>query len=188
MIILRVSFKSIIFFLTCTIFTLAFACNHTSNQKPNVDFSKVKQPLQSANKNLNQVEEEDIEIYIKRHNWQMTKTPTGLRYIIYQKGTDIPAKEGKMIEFKFSLSLINGLKLYSSDEEGNKKFEIGHGGVEAGLEEGLQYLHQGDKAVLIIPSHLGFGLIGDSKKVPRRATLIYDIEVISITNKVTQQK
>jgi len=57
---------------------------------------------------------------------------------------------------------------------------VGHGGVESGLEEAVLLLHAGDKARIIIPSHLAYGLVGDDDKIPARATLIYEIELIEL--------
>jgi len=39
-------------------------------------------------------------------------------------------------------------------------------------------MRQGDRAKLIVPSHLAFGLLGDLKKIPAGATLVYDIEIL----------
>ena len=41
-------------------------------------------------------------------------------------------------------------------------------------------MREGDKAKAIIPSHLAYGFIGDEKQIPKRATLIYDIEVLNV--------
>jgi len=38
----------------------------------------------------------------------------------------------------------------------------------------------GDRAKFIIPSHLAFGLIGDQKKIRHKATLVYDLEFVSM--------
>jgi len=38
----------------------------------------------------------------------------------------------------------------------------------------------GDEAIIIIPSHLGYGLLGDNKKIPQRSTIIYEIEITNI--------
>ena len=48
------------------------------------------------------------------------------------------------------------------------------------LEEGILLLKEGDRAKFIIPSHLAFGLLGDMKKIPAKAVLVYDIELIKI--------
>jgi FKBP-type peptidyl-prolyl cis-trans isomerase len=76
--------------------------------------------------------------------------------------------------------LIDGSEIYSSDQSGNKEFVIGRGGVESGLEEGILLMRQGDRAKFIIPSHLGFGLLGDQDKVPPKSTLIYDLELLEL--------
>jgi FKBP-type peptidyl-prolyl cis-trans isomerase len=44
-------------------------------------------------------------------------------------------------------------------------------------------LRVGDKARFILPSHLAHGVPGDGVKIPRRATIIYDLELINITSK-----
>ena len=41
-------------------------------------------------------------------------------------------------------------------------------------------LKKGSKARFILPPHLAHGLIGDENRIPARAIIIYDIEVLSI--------
>ena len=38
----------------------------------------------------------------------------------------------------------------------------------------------GDIAKFILPSHLAFGLLGDEEKIPKRATLVYHVELLTI--------
>jgi FKBP-type peptidyl-prolyl cis-trans isomerase len=52
--------------------------------------------------------------------------------------------------------------------------------VESGLEEVILFLKKGDRAKIIIPSHLAFGLVGDGNKIPAMATLVYDLELIEL--------
>ena len=52
--------------------------------------------------------------------------------------------------------------------------------VETGLHEGIKYMKVGEKAKMILPSHLAHGLIGDSKKIPPRSTIVYDIELLDL--------
>jgi FKBP-type peptidyl-prolyl cis-trans isomerase len=35
-----------------------------------------------------------------------------------------------------------------------------------------------------MPPHLAYGLIGDNKKIPARATIIYDVEILDVKKKV----
>ena len=113
----------------------------------------------------------------------MEQSNTGLRYFIYKHGKGLPAEEGKIATLNYEIKLLTGEVCYTSKELGPKQFLIGKGGVETGLEEGILLLKEGDRAKFIIPSHLAFGLLGDSEKIPAKATLVYDVELIEL-NKI----
>lgn len=157
-------------------------CNRDTQQHP----EKVENPEQyneqlvNVNKGMVQKESEEIENYIKRHNWEMQSTGTGLRYQIYKHGTGEAATDGKIAVLKYTLNLLDGTECYSSDKTGPKEFRIGKGGVESGLEEGIKLLKVGDKAKFIFPPHLAHGLTGDDDKIPARATLVYDVELVQL--------
>ena len=110
----------------------------------------------------------------------MTETGSGLRYAIYHHGKGEKAEPGKIAVLKYNVKLINGDEIYNSARDGLKSFLIGKGGVESGLEEGILLLRVGDRAKFIIPSHLGFGLLGDQGQVPPKSTLIYDLELVAL--------
>ena len=131
-----------------------------------------------ANRIMHENEEVAIENYIERAGWEMETTATGLRYQVYEKGTGRKGEEGLVAVYNYETKLINGKKCYSSDELGTKQFMIGKGDVESGVNEAMSLLHAGDRAKLILPSHLAFGLVGDDNCVPRKAILIYDIQII----------
>jgi FKBP-type peptidyl-prolyl cis-trans isomerase len=166
--------------LISIILVLSFlSCESTKTKevisKPNPEESLIK-----VNKYLVSSENEEINNFVKRRNWEMQRTGTGLRYQIYEKGNGDLAKKGQIIRLEYELRLINGDLVYSSDNDGIKEFVIGHGGVESGLEEAVLLLRKGDKVRIILPSHLAYGLIGDQKRIPSRSSLIYNISVINI--------
>jgi FKBP-type peptidyl-prolyl cis-trans isomerase FkpA len=167
--------------LLIVIIILLISCqtNQDSDQKQ-VDEKKLEEPLLKANKQAVIKENEQIDNFIRRHQWKMQESGSGLRYAIYKKGNGQKAEEGQIAVIAFSVELISGEEIYSSKSEGQKEFLIGKGGVESGLEEGILLLHVGDRAKFIIPSHLGFGLLGDQNKVPPKSTLIYDIELLEL--------
>lgn len=157
------------------------SCNQsTENEKRNSDLKELDEPLLNANKQAVMAEQEQINNFIRRYKWQMKETGSGLRYAIYKKGNGPKAETGKIAVLNYSVMLITGEEIYSSKKDGTKEFLIGKGGVESGLEEGILLLQVGDHAKFIIPSHLGFGLLGDQNKVPPKSTLIYDIELLDI--------
>lgn len=156
-------------------------CN-SGNGEENIDPNDLKQPLIELNKSQAQIESEMIDAYVKRHNWNVTETGTGLRYYIYKESEaeSENAKEGQVAVVDFVISLLDGTICYSSKDSGPQEFLIGQDNVESGLHEGITFMKKGDKAKLILPSHLAHGLIGDQNKIPPRATIIYDIELLAL--------
>ncbi len=171
--------------LSIFFFIIFFACN--DHNKSNSDKRFLSQDsinirMMNTNKILSENENDKINDFISRYQWHMKMTGSGLRYFIYKSGNGDKPKIGKIVKINYKLSLLNGVSIYTSDENGPKIFEIGKAQVETGLEEGILLLKVGDKAKFIIPSHLGFGLLGDQNKIPRKASLVYDVELISCEN------
>ncbi|HMM10894.1 MAG TPA: FKBP-type peptidyl-prolyl cis-trans isomerase [Bacteroidales bacterium] len=140
----------------------------------------MKESLIKANRYLLRSEEEDIADFLRRYGWKMQKSGTGLRYEIESAGTGETAKYGQLVTLQYRVMLLTGEVIYNSDDLGYKQFIVGKGGVETGLEEGILLLRKGDKAKFVLPSHLAFGLLGDSEKIPPRSPIIYIIKVIDI--------
>jgi len=177
--------QKIVSFLIKLLFNILVAlfvvsCNENPSPKQNPNPSELKETLMEVNKKLVKSENRDIEAYIKRYGWEMKKTGTGLRYMIYKHGNGEKATTGKIANLNYKVGLLDGSICYSSEEFGPKIFRIGKGGVESGLEEGILFLRVGDHVKFILPSHLAFGLVGDSNKIPAKATLVYDIELIEL--------
>ena len=151
-------------------------------QKPVKEFNPdtYKKPLEKVNKMLVKTEEEEIINFINRYGWEMKETGTGLRYMIYKNGSGEKALKGKVAVINSEVKLITGDICYTSKDEGPKEIIIGKSGEISGIEEGILLMRVGDKAKFIIPSHLAFGLLGDEKKIPKRATLVYDVELLKI--------
>jgi peptidylprolyl isomerase len=111
----------------------------------------------------------------------MTQSGSGLYYMIYKKGQGMAVSKGMIARVSYEIKVITGDVVYSSAEDGPLSFLVGNGEVISGLEEGILLMNVGDKAKFIIPSHLAYGLVGDGKRIPAKTTLIYDIELISLT-------
>ncbi len=163
---------------------LLMSCNTKSaeeNSIPNKDNSKAKQEsLVKVNRYLVNSEKKEINNYIKRHRLNVIKTGSGLSYVITKQGEGEKAVKGKIATLNYKIKLITGDVIYSSEDSGPKEFKIGHSRVESGLEEAILNMRVGDKAIIIIPSHLAHGLLGDNKKIPPRSTIIYEIEFTNL--------
>ena len=170
-------------FIIISVFCLFQACGdgHTQKTKgPDYNSKAFQDKLIDANKMYVKKESDEIDQYVAHQGWSMTTTGTGLRYMITEKGKGVLAKTDQRAKVNFKISLLDGTLCYSSDSTGSKEFIIGRDNVESGLHEGIQYMHVGDKATLILLSHLAHGLIGDYSKIPPHASVIYQLELLSV--------
>ncbi len=173
--------KSLLVFLLCSL----SSCSNSQNRK--------EQPSRSSqisleryieiNKQLVGEEQKIIAQYLEEENLDMLTTETGLWYTISVDGAGDDIVKGKVVTLDYQIWLLDGTLCYSSANDGQKAFLVGQGGVESGLEEGILLLKKGSKATFIMPPHLAHGLLGDDDRIPSRAILRYEIEVIDVKNK-----
>lgn len=52
----------------------------------------------------------------------------------------------------------------------------------AGFKEGLQQMRLGDKAILFVPFHLGYGAQGAGKVIPPDTDLVFELELVEMDN------
>lgn len=140
----------------------------------------VKEQLVDINKKMGKEEKQAIDAYVKRNNLDMIETGTGVRYMIYKEGGGISAESMDIVVLDFEIKLLDGTVCYSSEESGPEDFVVDYDNVESGMHEAIKYLHEGDKAIVIIPSHRAFGLAGDDDKIPPMSTVIYNLEVLKV--------
>ena len=166
------------------LFLLTFNLNSCKNkiEKKKITYSEkeLKEPLIKANKHVVKTEDQHIIDLIGRYNWPVKETGSGLRYYIYEDGDGQKAEKNNIASLNYTLKTITGDLVYNSKDDGILEFQIGKGQVPGGLEEGILLLRVGDKAKFIIPSHLGYGLLGDDNRIPPKATLVYDLELFQL--------
>jgi FKBP-type peptidyl-prolyl cis-trans isomerase FkpA len=139
---------------------------------------QLKDQFIKANQQLIQKENDEMDYYEKTHKMKFIKSPTGIRYFVYKtSAAGDSIKPGMEISIAYTLSLPDGTVCYSSKTAGKKTFFVEQENIESGLHRGLQYLKRGDKAILLIPSHLAHGLLGDFEKIPPQTPIIYQVEI-----------
>lgn len=112
-------------------------------------------------------------------------TPSGLQYVITKKGDGIRPKKGDKVVVHYTGKLADGSVFDSSVERGKPfSFKLGAGQVIKGWDEGIALLQVGDKATFTIPSELGYGERGSPPVIPANATLIFEVELIDVVEKV----
>ena len=110
------------------------------------------------------------------------KTASGLTYIITEKGTGRQPKIGDTVTVHYTGTLTNGVKFDSSRDAGKPfSFPLGKGRVIKGWDEGIDKLHVGDHAILILPASLGYGVRGAGNgAIPPNATLVFVVELVDV--------
>jgi FKBP-type peptidyl-prolyl cis-trans isomerase len=160
---------------------MLFGCNSCSDKKTisDAEVAQIQQGMISETKKQHEKEIKEIDKYIRKKNWPMAQTATGLRYWIYESdsGKKITADDIAFISYK--ISLLDDSPCYEATDAEPKRVVVGYDNVESGLHEALQLMHVGDRARVILPSHLAFGFTGDSGKIPQNASVVYDLHVVA---------
>ena len=112
---------------------------------------------------------------------QVIQTATGLEYVEIVEGTGPRPKPGETVSVHYTGWLKSGQKFDSSVDRGEPfEFPIGKGRVIKGWDEGVATMKVGAKRKLIIPAHLGYGDRGAGGVIPPGATLVFEVELLSI--------
>ena len=149
-----------------------------NKQEFKINKEAIKKQFVEANKLLAKKESDDMDAYARQHKMNFVNTDLGLRYYVYQpseKGDSI--RDNTTITMDFTVSLLDGTECYSSVEKGPKTFIVGKEDLESGIHKGVKFLKKGDKAIILIPSHLAHGLLGDMDKIPPQMPIIYNIQI-----------
>ena len=110
---------------------------------------------------------------------QMQATESGLMYIIVVAGDGPKPQPGTRIKAHYTGKFLSGRVFDSSVQRGEPfDFEVGMARVIKGWDEALLDMQKGEKRILIIPSHLGYGERGYPPVIPPRATLVFDVELV----------
>ena len=112
-------------------------------------------------------------------------TASGLRIIDVKPGSGPVPQAGQTVTVNYTGWLFvngqKGKKFDSSLDRGTPfSFTIGQGQVIKGWDEGVATMHVGGKRTLIIPPDLGYGASGAGGVIPPGATLIFDIDLLSV--------
>jgi FKBP-type peptidyl-prolyl cis-trans isomerase len=96
-------------------------------------------------------------------------------------GTGAEAKSGDKVKVNYTGRLLKTNFIFDTSV-GKKpfEFEIGKGAVIKGWDEGVLGMRVGGKRKLTIPSRLGYGDAGSPPKIPGKATLVFDVELLQI--------
>lgn len=163
-----------------TMLVLLASCAEEVEETPKA-VNWTKSDSYTLGKNIAENEEIKIRLFLEMHkDWELTKTGTGLRYYVYEKGDGPSPERGQVAQIEYVVSLLDGTECYRTEADEYEELRVDQSEVETGVQEAIKLLHVGDKAKLIIPSHIGHGLLGDQNKIPPLTTLVVDIFIMGI--------
>jgi peptidylprolyl isomerase len=115
----------------------------------------------------------------------MTVLPSGLEIEDTEIGQGASPSTGEICVMHYTGWLYadgaKGKKFDSSVDRGRPfEFPIGEGRVIKGWDEGVATMKVGGKRTLIIPPELGYGSRGAGGVIPPNATLLFQVELLSI--------
>jgi FKBP-type peptidyl-prolyl cis-trans isomerase FklB len=111
--------------------------------------------------------------------------PSGLQYKVINEGTGETPELTDVVTVNYRGTLIDGTEFDSSYRRGQPAtFPVN--AVIAGWAEALQLMKVGSKWLLFIPSDLAYGERGAGRDIGPNATLIFDVELLSIKKEATK--
>ena len=138
-----------------------------------------------------------IEAYMVQEGFESATTKFGVRVVIVEEGTGPVTEPGDYVTLNYAGSLLNGSFFDTSVESVAQEqgiymagrpyqpfgFELVLGQVIVGWHVGILGLPVGTKAVLLIPSELGYGELGRGSAIPGNSVLRFDIEILKSEKK-----
>lgn len=154
--------------------TVAAALTEALNENPQLTVQECRQVI-----SRNSIMEGEQFLAENAQKEGVQTTESGLQYKILEEGTGETPEPTDVVKVHYTGKLVDGTVFDSSVERGEPvTFPLN--GVIQGWTEGLQLLKEGGKAELYIPSNLGYGTRGAGGVIPPNATLIFEVELISI--------
>jgi len=156
------------------------SCRSNDKEEIRVDTSNIVQQVAGVNKELAISDGELMDRYFQRRGWDYKSTGSGVFYSIVTKGKGVSVRKGITVQISYRITLLNGTVCYGIAAPLEKEFVAGMGKEISGLEEAILLMKEGDRAIVAIPPHLAYGLLGDEDKIPPRSTIIYDLTIVKV--------
>ncbi len=121
---------------------------------------------------------------ISTYGQDTVKTASGLQLITLEKGEEQMPKIGQEVKVKY-VGFLENDKIF--DESPGFKYTLGDKTIIPGWNEALALMHLKEKALIILPPHLGYGAKGsrdefepEKYSIPPNSTILFEITLLKI--------
>ncbi|MEJ5286596.1 MAG: FKBP-type peptidyl-prolyl cis-trans isomerase [Bacteroidota bacterium] len=108
------------------------------------------------------------------------ETPSGLQYIVLREGKGRIPKETDFVKMHVKAQYLNGTVFDNTYTRSPVTLEVAK--LVPGWKEAITHMKEGSIWRIFVPPHLGWGEKGAPPTIPPNATLIFELELISIEN------
>ena len=116
---------------------------------------------------------------------EMERRPTGLYVQDVIEGEGARADSGDVVTVHYTGWLPQGVEFDSSRDGDPFEVALGYGRVIQGWDQGVVGMRVGGQRRLVIPPGMAYGEEGRGR-IPRNATLVFDIELLEVVNRVPE--
>jgi FKBP-type peptidyl-prolyl cis-trans isomerase len=133
-------------------------------------------------------EKESGRLFLEKNKGRagVVQTASGLQYEVLTKGTGPIPTATDTVTAHYKGALLSGKEFDNSYNRG-EPLTIPVSGVIPGWTEALQLMPVGSKWKLYIPAAIGYGDYGAGQDIPGGATLVFEVELLGISNKKAVQ-
>ncbi|MFI5357504.1 MAG: FKBP-type peptidyl-prolyl cis-trans isomerase [Opitutales bacterium] len=105
---------------------------------------------------------------------------SGLIYVPRRAGAGPMPTTGQELTVTYVGRLLDGTVIDDSHETKPLTFQVGVGQVIPGWDQAFLTMRPGGKRTLVVPYWLGYGVNGRPPKIPPRATLVFDVDLLDV--------
>lgn len=135
--------------------------------------------MEAARAQQQGTDDKTITAYLAKNNLKAQKTESGVYVVTTRPGTGPGVTPGDSVRVLYTGKLLNG-KTFDQNLTSGLSYPAGQGFLIPGWEEGVLQMKQGEKATVIVPSHLGYGEQGSPGAIPPNSILVFDLELVNV--------
>jgi len=147
------------------------------------EYEREKEAFLNWIEDLGEYEKTLIRQYIRDAKIEIPPMENGIYYVVQQTGSGPAVAIGDTVMIHYEGHFLNG-KYFDSTRRRNDPLQFVYGHqlqVIGGLEKAIAKMHEGDKALVVIPSEQAFGAVGSVESiVPPFTPVVFEIELINV--------